>query len=122
MSNKHYLASLALVLSGAALSGCATQKAWSPELEEANQTHQAVIADPNVQALASTELEVAEEKLKDAQDAMDFFRPKGEVDHKAKLAKLKLLEAQQTARALAAKQNLRLAQASVGWIRANTRH
>jgi len=113
MSNKHYRASLALILSSAALTGCATQKAWSPELDEAHQTHQAVIDDPNVQELASTELERAEVKLKEAQDAMDFFRPKGEVDHKAMLAKLKLLEAQQTARALAAKQNLRLAQAGL---------
>lgn len=113
MSNKHYLTSLSLLLSAAALTGCATQKAWSPELEEANQTHQAVVADPNVQALASTELERAEIRLKEAQDAQDFYRPKGEVDHKAQLAKLKLLEAQQTARALAAKQNLRLAQAGL---------
>ncbi len=111
MTNKFQHASMAVLLGALALTGCATQKAWTPELEEAREALQQVSSDPQVAALAEAELNSAKRQLQKAEDASDFFKSAEVISHEAALAKLKALEAQQTARGVAAKQNLRIAQA-----------
>lgn len=111
MTNKFQLSSTALLLGAIALTGCASKQTWSPELEDARQAYQQASSDPQVSALAAAELDSAQKQLKVAQDASDYFKSAEVISHEAALAKLKALEAQQTARALAAKQDLRLAQA-----------
>jgi len=107
MTNKFQLSSIALLV---ALSGCASQQVWSPELEEARKSYQAAASDPVVSSLAAAELDQAQKQLQAAEDAADFFKGREVIAHEATLAHLKSQEAQQTARALSAKENLRLAQ------------
>lgn len=108
MTNKFQLSSIALLV---ALSGCASKQVWSPELEEARKAYQAAAGDPVVSSLAAAELDQAQKQLKVAEDAADYFKSQEVIAHEATLAHLKSQEAQQTARALSAKENLRLAQA-----------
>jgi len=112
MTNKFHLSSIALLIGGIALSGCAAKRTYSPELEDARETFRQVSTDPLVSSLASAELQVAEKQLQVAQDAADYFKGNEVISHEAAIAKLKTLEAQQTARGLAAKDNLKLARAA----------
>ncbi len=105
---KFHLSSIALIV---ALSGCAAKQQWSPELEEARKAYNAAASDPVVASLAAAELDQAQKQLQVAENASDFFKGKAEIAHEATLARLKSQEAQQVARALTAKDNIRLAQA-----------
>lgn len=111
MTNKFHLSSIAILVGGIALTGCASKQTWSPELEDARQAYEQVSNDPLVTALAAAELDKAKAQLRVAENASDYFKGTEVIAHEASLAKLKAFEAQQTARALAAKDNLRLAQA-----------
>jgi len=106
---KFHLSSIALIVGSIALSGCAA-KALSPELDEARKTYQSAISDPIVASLAGPELELAEKQLQVAEEAAEFFKAEEVIAHEATLALLKSKQAQQVARALAAKENLQLAQ------------
>ena len=108
---KFHLSGIALLIGGIALSGCAPKQAWSPELEEARKAYQAAASDPAVTSLAATELELAKQQLKVAEDASDFFKDLEVIAHEATLAHLKAREATQVARAQAAIKDLKLAQA-----------
>ncbi len=108
---KFHLSGIALLISGIALSGCAPKQTWSPELEKAREAYQAAANDPVVTSLAAAELELAKKQLKVAEDASDFFKDLEVISHEAALAHLKAQQAQQVARAQAAKKDLKLAQA-----------
>lgn len=112
MSKFHYRIATAaplLLLSTLALTACATQQAWSPELEDARDTFQQISADKIVTSLAAKEMQEAEMQLNKAQAASDQFRPQEVVKHEANLAKLRVLVAQQRARSLSANHSLQLA-------------
>lgn len=111
MKNTFHLTSIALVLSAIAVSGCAPKQAWSPELEQAREAYQRASGNPLVTSLAITELDQAQKQLQAAEAAADYFKGRETIAHEATLAQLKALEAEQTARALQAKQSLKLAQA-----------
>jgi len=64
-----------------------------------------------VASLAAAELDQAKKQLQVAENASDFFKGPEVITHEATLAKLKAKEAQQVARGLKAKQNLKIAQA-----------
>ena len=110
MTNKFHLSSLALLIGGIVLSGCASKQIWSPELEDAREVFATVSSDPMVATRAVSELQAAKRQLEIAEEASDFFKSREEIAHQAMLAKLKTFEAQETARAIAAKENLRLAE------------
>ena len=110
MTNKFHLSSLALLIGGVVLSGCASKQIWSPELEDAREVFATVSSDPMVATRAVSELQAAKRQLEIAEEASDFFKSREEIAHQAMLAKLKTFEAQETARAIAAKENLRLAE------------
>lgn len=105
------LLSSALLIGGIILSGCAPKQAWSPELEAARHAYQRAATNPQVTSLAAAELDQAQRQLKVAEDAADYFKGKEVIAHEATLARLKAAEAEQAARGLQAKENLRLAQA-----------
>ena len=107
-----HLSSVALLIGGIALSGCAPKQAWSPELEEARKVYKAAASDPSVSSLAAAELDQAKKQLQVAEDASDFFKGPEVIAHEATLAELKSKEALQVARALTAKKNIKIAQAS----------
>ncbi len=111
MKNKVYLSSVALLIGGIALSGCAPKQAWSPELEDARAAYQRASSNPLVTSLAVAELDEAQRQLRAAEDAADYFKGREVIAHEATLAQLKAAEAEQAARSLQAKENLRLAQA-----------
>ena len=111
MTKKFQLSSVALLLCGIALSGCAPKQQWSPELAEARKAYQKASSDPLVSSLAATELTQAKTQLQEAENAADYFKSREEIAHEAKLSHLKSLEAEQTARALKTRQNVELAQA-----------
>lgn len=111
MTKKFQLSSIALILGGIVLSGCAPKQAWSPELAEAQKAYQKASSDPLVNSLAVTELNQAKEQLQEAENAADYFKSRDEIAHPATLSHLKSLEAKQTARALKTKEELKLAQA-----------
>lgn len=98
-----------VVACGLALGGCANQQAWSPALEDAQNTYQQVSQDPIVASLAAAELQSARRQLTAAETAADEFRKPHSINHEAKLAKIKTLVAQQRARALSANHSLQLA-------------
>ena len=112
MTNKFQLSSIALLVAGITVSGCAQQRVWSPELNDARQTFAQISADPVVATLAADELAAARKQLVVAENTADFFKGPEAIAHEASLAKLKTLEAQQTARALGALDSLRVAQGS----------
>ena len=107
-----HLSSVALLIGGIALSGCAPKQTWSPELEEARKVYKAAASDPSVSSLAAAELDQAKKQLQVAEDASDFFKGPEVIAHEATLAELKSKEALQVARALTAKKNIKIAQAS----------
>lgn len=111
MKKQFQLKSIALLIGAIAVSGCATQQTWSPELEQARKVYQQASSDPTVSALAASELDQAQKQLKLAEEAADYFKSKEAIAHEATLATLKAQEAQQIARALSVKQDLKLAQA-----------
>lgn len=111
MKNKVTLSSVALLIGGIALSGCAPKQAWSPELEDARAAYQRAASNPLVTSLAAAELDEAQRQLRLAEDAADYFKGREAIAHEATLAQLKAAEAEQAARGLQAKENLRLAQA-----------
>jgi|GEM_PF-4108849 len=111
MNNKFQLTALALIIGGVALSGCAAKKTWSPELEQAQKSYAKAAANPLVASYAVTELQQAKAQLDTAQNASDFYKSRAVIAHEATLAQLKTLEAEQTARALQAKESIRLVQA-----------
>ena len=108
---KFHLSGIALVIGSIALSGCAAKQVWSPELEEARKAYNDAASDPVVSSLAAAELDQAQKQLKVAEDAADFFKGREVIAHEATLAQLKSKEAQQVAKALTAKESIKLAQA-----------
>lgn len=91
------------------LAGCATKQTWVPELEQAQQTFSAISQDPVVVGLAKEDLDLAERRLRSAEDAAATFRKPQSIAHKARLAELQTLTAQQRARALSANHSVQLA-------------
>ncbi len=108
-TNYHKATAAPLLLLGMlTLNACATKKVWSPELEDARDTYQQISADKIVASLAATELQEAEIQLQKAQAASDQYRTQEVVRHEAQLAKIRVLVAQQRARALSANHKLQL--------------
>lgn len=91
------------------LTGCATKQTWVPELEQAQSTFVAISQDPVVAGLAQDELLLAERQLRSAEEAAAAFRKPQSVAHKAQLAELQTLTAQQRARALSASHSVQIA-------------
>ena len=112
MTNKFHLRGLAFLIGGLVLSGCGNKQILVPELEDARKAYAHASTDPVITSLAAAELSKAEKQLRIAETASAYFKPAATISHEATLAKLKILEAQQTARALAARENLRVAQLS----------
>lgn len=112
MTNKFHLRGLAFLIGGLVLSGCGNKQILVPELEDARKAYAHASTDPVITSLAAAELNKAEKQLRIAENASAYFKPAATISHEATLAKLKILEAQQTARALAARENLRVAQLS----------
>lgn len=98
-----------VVVCGLTLGGCANNQAWSPALEDAQNTYAQISQDPIVASLAATELQAARRQLTTAETAADEFRKPHTINHEARLAKIKTLVAQQRARALSANHSLQLA-------------
>ena len=112
MTNKFQLRGLALIIGGLVLSGCGNKQLLNTELEDARKAFAHASTDPQITLLAAAELDKAEKQLRIAEKASAYFKPAERITHEATIAKLKTLEAQQTARALTAKENLRVAQLS----------
>jgi len=91
------------------LAGCATKQTWVPELESAQQTYAEISQDPVVASLAQEELQIAAQKLQQAENAAVSFRKPQTVAHQALLAKIQTLTAQQRARALSANHSIQVA-------------
>lgn len=98
-----------VVACGLTLGGCANNQAWSPALEDAQNTYAQISQDPVVASLAAAELQAARRQLTTAEIAADEFRKPHSINHEARLAKIKTLVAQQRARALSANHSLQLA-------------
>ncbi len=113
MKKQFQLTGIALLLSGVVLSGCAPKQAWSPELEQAREAYQRAAGNPLVNSLAVAELDQANRQLQAAEEAADYFKSREEIAHQATLAQLRSMEAEETARALQAKEHVRLAQAGI---------
>ena len=86
MTKKFHLSSIALLIGGIALSGCAAKRTYSPELDDARETFRQISADPMVSSLAAAELKAAERQLQTAQNASDFFKGNEVISHEAALA------------------------------------
>jgi len=81
MTNKFQLSSIALLVAGITVSGCAQQRVWSPELNDARQTFAQISADPIVATLAADELAAARKQLVVAENTADFFKGPEAIAH-----------------------------------------
>jgi outer membrane protein OmpA-like peptidoglycan-associated protein len=106
---KRPLLKITPILIGMTLAGCATQKSYVPELEQAQQTYAQISQDPIVASLAGEELQAAGKQLRRAEDAAAAFRKPQSVAHEAQLATLQTLTAQQRARSLTANHSVQMA-------------
>lgn len=98
-----------LLVTALALAGCANKQTWSPALEDAQETYERISQDPIVAALAAEELNAARQQLNTAETAAAEYRKPQNINHEARLAKIKTLTAQQRARAMSANHSLQVA-------------
>jgi len=112
MATTMSLSKISLALcAGLALTGCASGLQWNAKLESAQALYEEVSQQRDVQLFASAEMTEARTQLDQAEKSARYFQTEQMVNHKAELARTRIMIAQQRARAGRANETLQQLQA-----------